>query len=397
VSFHGDAASGCAAYGLCAYSGAIVVRPRIGDLEILTERRHHGAAHGATLFLAPAENGYLAVANVQRAIPGQPSGTCADGGTSGFGGTARVSGHSLTLSVLSPGGSLLSTRCAGPLDGDLAGASPTVTIPLRTAMRGGTTIDLGGSRSFASHGFAGVVTSTLELVLGRPSRGSSHITVPPGFHTKRVRTVTEHLSVVRVSGSLRASVQGTSDPVVCRLLDSCGLAGTISVTPGSGNTSAEVFATGPASRPYGDFLAALRRGPGDQRGIGVNVLIGWSAGTVTAALNQAGVCTDTAPLGNLGLALALAVGRDRAAGSGESSPWRTRCPGPMIGGQASVWSATFPAQALARRSFTIEARSAGSLSEDGYTISLHGRVSVTVRRGRLSENVIVEPVPGPPA
>ena len=123
---------------------------------------------------------------------------CADAQPlSGGGPSATIRGGTLTIALLQAGGTLMSTRCAGPLDGDLAGASPKATISLRAALRGRTVVALQASNPFASNGFAGTVSSTLVLTLGKPSRPSSGATFPPGIKTQRMRIVTERLSVAR--------------------------------------------------------------------------------------------------------------------------------------------------------------------------------------------------------
>ena len=390
VAFHGDAPSGCAAYGLCSYSGTVVVRPANGELILLTERRHHHVVHTADMFITPSFNGFLTVAEVQRASSGQTSGTCADGESSGVGGAASVSGGQVILRILRSGGTLLSTRCAGPLDGDLASVGPEATLSFRAAARGRRTVDLSGSHAFAGHGFAGTVSSTLVLTLGARARNSSSAEFPPGIKTTRIRTVVERLSVTQVNGSLGASIQGTSDPVECQLLDSCGVAGTVGVTLPHRPVLAQVIATGPASRPYSDFLAALRDGPaGMRRGISMDLVVTWGAGSVSTALTQPQACTDTAPFSGASLSLSLSGGR--LAGSGSASALRTRCPGPVIGGENPLWSATAPARGLRHRTFTIEVGPRAMGAEDGYTFSLDGHLSVTVRRGPVSQSVILAP------
>jgi hypothetical protein len=204
----------------------------------------------ATLLLITPESGPVTSARVQRSGPGGQGRTCADGqGFPLFGntGSAVARGGALTIRVLAPGGTLLQTRCAGPLDGDLASVSPAVTVPLATALRGRMSLDLSGTRAFAVHGFAGTITSTLVLNLGMPSRqsSSSSSSFPPGVKPQRLRIVTERLSLVRVQGGLSAAVSGTADPIVCRLLDTCGLSGTLTLAPAAPDFNAEVIAQGP--------------------------------------------------------------------------------------------------------------------------------------------------------
>jgi len=394
VSFHGDPEAGCAAYGLCEYSGTITVHPRSGDLLVQRLRPHHRIAYFAALALAPGQWAYMGAAQVDRSTPGQQGGTCADAQTGQLGSLSQASVHgsSLTIAVLVRGGSLLTTRCAGPLDGDLAGVSPRATISARAALHGRTTLDLSGTRTYAAHGFAGTITSTLVLRLGNPTRSASSAPAfPPGLKTQRVRTVTEHLDLTRVAGGVTAAVQGTADPIVCRLLDTCGMSGTLSLAPVKRGATAEVLAMGPASRPYGDFLAALGLNPsGRSRGITVLLTVSLD-GYVSAGLNQSGgSCTDTAPTGELALLLGgvghRLIGRAVSAGS-----WRTRCPGPMFSNGSPLLSASLPQSSLGRRQFTIDVRGTGSLEDDGYAATVHGRLSLDLRRARITQQVITEP------
>src|SRR5437763_16659477 len=138
----------------------------------------------------------------------------------------------LTIRFLDTGTSLLSTRCAGPLDRDVIAAAPQATISLGRALRSQTTLDLSGTRSFAAGGFAGTVSSTIRLRLVRSStRRLSGGGFPSNVRTRRIRIVAQPLTIVGVAGRLTASVRGTDDAVVCRQLDSCGLPGALSLTP----------------------------------------------------------------------------------------------------------------------------------------------------------------------
>ena len=394
VTFHGDAATGCAAAGLCGYSGTVVFRSRSGDLGVETYRQRGRIGHMAFLSLSPGLDGYTTVSEVERSVAGQPAGLCADAEAPPLGApSVTIRGRTLTIALLGPGGSLLSTRCAGPLDGDVAGAGPKATISLQAALRGRTEVSLQGSNPFASHGFAGTVSSTLVLTLRKPSRPASGTHFPPGIKTERMRVVTERLSVARLAGQLTGSVQGTADPTVCRLLDSCGTSGTLGLTlPGAGDADAELIATGPASRPYDDFLTALGQIRGGARhGITVAGSVAWTnAGRVNASLTQPSACSDAAPLGQLYVSLQPAAGA--SGGYFGSSPWRTRCPGPMVPGQVQPLSARVRLRMMGPREFGVTFRPVGSLTDDGYTLTLHGHLSLVLRRGRITQQVLTEPV-----
>jgi hypothetical protein len=396
VSFHGSVAGGCVATGLCPYSGTIVVSPRSGQLEIEKYRNRGRTGELAFLSLNPGVGGYTTVADVERSVPGQTSGLCADAQSPSLGSISPLlrRGSTLRITLLQAGGTVLSTRCAGPLDGDLASVSPQATIPLAALRRGEESINLAASSPFASHGFAGTLDSTLRLKLGRPQSNSVKPTFPPGIKTQPVRTVIEHLALVRVGGGLSASVQGTDDPIVCGLLDSCGLTGTLTLGVPSHGSAGTLSATGPASRPYVDFLAALGLSrTGNRRGIAVGggIDVG-SAGTVAGEETQSGAaCADSASTAPLAVTL---VGRGGALTGGANSlgTWRTRCPGPMIGPETQLLSAApVPRAAIGRRTFTIRLSAGGPLVDDGYSISPQGQLSVTVRRVGLTQVVSTRP------
>lgn len=396
VSFHGDSAAGCATYGLCAYSGTIVVQPQSADLVVVKYRSHGLIRHEADFSLQSGNSGFLTVAQVQRSVPGQPAGECADtpatGGLSNA--TTTVHGNSISIAVLNPGDSVLTTRCAGPLEADVAGAGPRATISLSAAPRGHTTIDLSGTHSFATHGFAGTVSSTLVVRLGKPQREPQNPPLPPGIGIRRERIVFETLRLTGVGGRISEDVLGSTDPVVCRLLDSCGAAGTLTVAPRlTPGASAEIAATGPASRPYRDFLTALGLSrAGQASGISVGGAVGLpSGGAVTADFTAPSACTDTATDGDLFVAAEKSRGVLRMSAGSRS--WRTRCPGPLVGEQEQLLSGAVPISALARRTFTVVLHGLGSLVDDGYSASLHGRLTLRLRRGRVSQQVIDAPAP----
>jgi hypothetical protein len=389
VTFHGDAAAGCAGYGLCPYSGTIVVRPRSGEVGMVTYRHHRRVSHLVLVSVGSLGDGPATTARVARSVAGVAPGTCADAQSLFFSGLSSSSprGGAVTIRLLGPGGSLLQTRCAGPADGDLSGASPAATIRLARLLRGRTVLDLSGSRTFASHGFAGTIDSTLRLELGRPSSHPANGNFPPGIKTQRVRTVVEQLSLVRVRGRAAATVRGVGDPIVCGLLDSCGLRETLTLAGRGHGESAQLIAIGPARRPYADFLAALGLSrTGRARGIAVSGSVDW-AQPVRAVVSQAGnVCTDTAASG--GIAISLAP--DGASG-GLSESWRTRCPGPSVGNAQSLLAGRFDRSVLGHRQFTIKVAGKGTSSDDGYAIVARGRLSLVLRRGRISQQIDTEP------
>lgn len=396
VSFHGDVFSGCVADGLCGYSGTVIVQPGNGlQLAVGRLRGAHGRSYEAFLELGAGPTELLSAAEVRRTAVGKPAGMCADARQSFTSSPISITGGEATVALLQSGGTLLETRCAGPLDGDLAAVSPSATVPLSTLLRGRSTVSLRGTRSFATHGFAGTVSSTITLALGKPqtvSPGSSKPFFPKGIKTQRTRTVTEQLSLEHTSGALSASIQGTASAAICGLLDSCGLSGTLTLTPQPLQSAGELYASGPATRPYRDFLAALglSRG-GNPRGIQVLGDVEWvDGGTAAEDLSQPGACTDSEPLGAAGLTIAPLGGRVATSFSVFSPP-RTGCPGPLLGSEPLA-SGELPRRDLGAHTLALTVRAAGSREDDGYVAELGGSLTVEVRRGALSSRISVQPV-----
>lgn len=218
------------------------------------------------------------------------------------------------------GSSLLASRCAGPLDTDLAGAIPVPSLPLASALKGHRSVDLSGVHDFGRGGFAGTVRSTLVLhLLGAQTGGPTRIVVEP-------------LSLVRSTGALTLEIQGAANPDACAVLDSCGAHGTMTLTPRPVSPQGALEAIGSARRPYRDFVAALglsRRGR--PAGIAVTGSVSWArGGTIASSLMQSSQCSWTGPLG-LGAVL-LSVSRGVLSGRYlDLGPLERRCPGPEIG------------------------------------------------------------------
>jgi hypothetical protein len=372
------------------------MRPIGGTLTIATVRQRKRIGHLVTLFLGAGNTGYTTSARVQRAAPPGQSGTCADAQTSQFGSNIEsvATGDSITIRLLKTGGSLLQTRCAGPLDGDLAAVSPAVTVSLARALHGGTTLRLPATQTFSVHGFAGTISSTLVLKLGRPSRQpvTSNPNFPRGLKTQRTRIVTERLRVARVQGELSAAVRGTSDPDVCALLDTCGLSGTLTLGVATGSVTGQVVAMGPAGRPYRDFLTAMGLARnGRARGITVGVFL-ILAGRIQAEMSQAGAtCTDTGGFGVV--SAAVGISRPGASGGAFAGGWRSRCPGPLFGVALPGVAASVAPGAVGHRQFAIDVRGQGAAGDDGYVISPGGGVTAVMRRGSLTSQFETFPAP----
>jgi hypothetical protein len=390
VAFHGDPSAGCAAQGLCGYSGTVVLSPG-SSVNIGVERvRHQGrTTYQASLGLGGGQMPPVIAARVQRA----GGGLCGDATSPFVGLPVTINRGVVTAPLLAAGGTLLSTRCAGPLDVDLTSVSPEIQLPLAGLLRGRRTLNLGGTRSFAAGGFAGTVTSTLRLSLGKPRTQSSSNYFPRGIKTRADRVVTETLAVTQTSGQLGLSL--ASDPASCQFLDSCGLRGSVAGTIAPQSPTASLTVQGPATRPYGDFLAALGQSRrGNPRGLEVIGTVGWgSGGNVTSNLSQGVPCTSQSPMGPGAVVLLGHDGRLLGSYGPLASP-RTRCPGPMLLVQGqTLASGSVSLRGVGNRAFTLHLRGQGPLSDDGYSFSQQTSLTLTLRRAGVHQKT--QRVPSP--
>ena len=180
VDFHGDPASGCAGAGLCGYTGTVSWRPPpTGALEIYAFRDHGRLSYAfdlapGSLTSYPGISAGLATANVQlsESALAAPTSNCLDATATGNSFMLPVRHGRVAFTLVGASPSLLSTRCAGPLDSDVMPEIPAPTLPLSAVLRGRRAVSFAASHGFASHGFAGTVESTLTVSLGRPGRTS---------------------------------------------------------------------------------------------------------------------------------------------------------------------------------------------------------------------------------
>jgi hypothetical protein len=390
VAFHGDAASGCASRGLCGYAGTVSWRPpSTGAVEIFTERRHGRLSSQFELLPGslnsyPGPPGGVTTANVQLSNSPPLAATlvssCVDATNVGNFFSLPVEHGKVLFTLAGAGPTLLSSRCAGPLDGDVMPAIPTSALALGAVLRGRTTVALAGSRSFASHGFAGTVQSTLTIALGRPGRTQRAQTgnPAPGFRQIQVRYR------ATLSGSVVEHVSGSADPAICTPLGSCGSAGTLTLTPGASGLQANLTVLARARTPYRDLLAAvgLARGRAG-KALFTTGAVTWKGGTVAAELGQGSTtCRDTAPLGPGGIILQAGGGRLQArylSGFGALGT-RTRCPGPAGTIASSVATAAIPVSQLARRTITISLTKGSTFSDYGYQVRAVPDLTLTLTR-----------------
>jgi hypothetical protein len=390
VTFAGDPAAGCAAEGLCDYSGTETFDPDgDGDLSLVTTAHRGRRSTSGSLFLGG--NSSPVTSAVQRTVSsGTTSETtaCSDdvGGGEGFGEffTLNATGGRMTIDLAHAQQSLVGSRCAGPIGVDIASAMPSRTVELRTMERGETAIDLTGGGTFAAHGLSGTVTSTIVLRLGRPRRErETPVDAPPGHatHARLERSATADYRIARLTGTAVATVQGSATPAVCGPFDACGLSGTIAVLPGtSARGSASLFALDRGAT-RGELLAQLRgAGPPSTKLIGGGVAL--IRGQVQADLTQGGTCSDSVALDQFSIQLARLGRRFRVSlapsDSQAADPLRTRCPGPDLGSHMLAGE-TVPASVLRRPSFTVALRGL-AFSDGPYRVTTRSSLTLTLRR-----------------
>jgi hypothetical protein len=393
VSFSGSTAAGCASVGVCGYSGTIVWRPAPNDeLDVLKFRRNGKITYQASL-VSTGENGILPETDARVTRGSGPSAAVCSDAQSSYENSlsTAVRGSSLVIRLVSAQGSLLSTRCAGPRDSDLSGAPGLTGLELKLAAlaNGHAHGDLRGVTLFRAHGFAGAVRSTVVLSFGKP-RNQLSGAVPKSLHRRRIRTVVEHLQLVSATGGEQVSVAGSSDPAVCRQLDSCGLSGTMSWTPVPTAVDAYLETSAPATRSYHQLLAVLHGKPGPIKHPFIIGQISWSdRGKLQASTMQAGAtCTDAAPLGGAAIVLITGSGLTTAAYT-PSGSLRTRCPGPELDRTGAV--GTFRLALLTKPTFTLPLAPTPSFTDDGYSVRLSGGVSLKLRRGRVQQFIETGP------
>lgn len=393
VTFAGDPTTGCAARGLCGYAGTETWQPEgVGDLAVATYAQGGRRSTTATMILGDPGNPVLAA--VHRSQATGTTTACTDRRQDGDGFfSLRVSGARVTVDLRQPFEPLLGSRCAGPLDADVAAALPSRTLGLKQVVRGDATIDLTGTGRFAAHGLAGTVRSTIVLVLGRPHRasGSGESSPPAGVRRSRVALVTYR--VTHIGGSAIATVQSSAVAAVCGPLDACGLTGEIDVAPGTlSGGSVSFIATAPLRRPTRDLLTALGvASGGNPSGIGVEG--GGDAsvrGQVIADLAQGGICHDQAGLRQVGIQSREHAGRLEISVSPDISqaddPLRTRCPGPDLGSH-QLTTTSVPLSVLRHPTVTIAAHG-GAFSDGPYRVATQSTLSLTLRRIGIRTQIV---------
>jgi hypothetical protein len=393
VRFHGDPATGCAVHGLCGYSGTVLwTPPARGGVDIFESTAHRLTSYQISLSLfspasSPSVPGGLANAIIQG--PGQ---SCGDAARTGANINLALSRGRVRFNLAQASPSLLQTRCAGPLDADVASALPSPTATINSTLHGEMTVDLVASGSFAAHGFAGTVVSTLKLALGRPGRPQRSGSTPPPVPTERYRLVRVSYRAA-ISGTVIAAVSGDADTGLCGPLGACGLHGTLSLRPAVSGVQADFYAQAPASRPYRDLLTALGISTaGRASGVSVGGEASWNnGGTVAAVLSDGtGSCRDATDLNGGAITFESAgrrLGAQYIPSLNGDSTLRTRCPGPESTQLPLALGTTLPT-ALGGRRPTISLRAGGPFLDDGYTGLVKSNLRITLTRRRVHTSVI---------
>jgi hypothetical protein len=379
VHFHGDRATGCAARELCGYSGTIIWTPaQPATLDVMGTTTRDGTSYSVDLGIAQDSSDTNGGGTTDASTTNAGGSSCADAGYTGsdlpftvWRGRARM-----TLTAASP--SLLQTRCAGPLDGDLASVLPSVTVPLSRLTRGRTQILLERDRSFAANGFAGTVSSTLSISLGRPGRWEVQRVTPVPLHTLTLAYR------ATLAGRLTAAVSGDADEGLCGPLGACGASGTESLAP-TAVGQAQFVAQARAKHPYAQLRQALRTGVAP-RGVQIYGYLSWpGGGRITANLHSSsGNCTDHAGLGGAQAFADLGGNRMsvRFSIGAYTEALRTRCPGPFAP-QGSFATGHAPDSILRRPTAIIPLTSGTVFRDDGYTGRLTSTLTITLSHRRI--------------
>jgi hypothetical protein len=391
ITWHGDRTRGCADAGLCGYRGSLGMHSGGDGQYFLTVSNGRLYDDFSYFELATPP-----VVRVQRAEPGGEGGACTDVIT-----RTEVSMIALPAGrgharVGIGGDALSAARCAGPPLSAALARLPRPRVALSRLTSAHMTVDLSGRRRYVAGRFSGTVSSTLQLHLGRATRGSVRPTVDvPSPHPRGrlVRVVNVHAlySVTGFVGKLSTTFGGFADPP-CAELDVCGVTGSANWAILSRGGLVVVDAEARARRSDRGFrgaLAAIGRGQGYADAYGD---LRRSLGTTTADLARPdGVaCHDATRIASPGLGasfhgrrLTLLLGGEAAFDPTGGDLLRAGCPGPTQAdaiGIRSVASGSIPFSALARRRLAVALTGAGQFRAPGYAGSRNARFTLGLQR-----------------
>ena len=405
LDFRGDAASGCAV--TCDLEGNLVWAPAAAGELAVSEYSDHGRREMYGTLIA---SGARTTAVVTRKLPGPRS--CSDVRTDEFFAldfSAQARDHIDVRIAHAPGpqpdADLLTTRCAGPAEADIASVLPVRRLDRAALMKGQTNVDLSVERAFAARGLTGTVRSSVVLALGRPHPDSTR-DEPLGERSRRgrrYRTMIATYRIERVGGDIVARFRGSAEPSLCRSLDSCGASGTVRVSPSVSSGDALFIASGPARRSRRQLGAALGLLPRSRAaGIDASGYAFWDADAGQVSESYANgdrqACNDDEPLGPGSLSFEVTRRRVLATyvggGGFFGDPFRTRCPGPTLvdvtaGGEPVLGSA--PLRAFRRPRVVISLTRAGSFETDAYAGRLEPALELVMRRVDVDTRLAREP------
>jgi hypothetical protein len=393
VSWHGDAARGCQAAGLCGYRGSLTVRPgEYGQFEMTADGRRLQGAFG---YIGVDSSPVIRVARDAEAacVDLLPRSQLAVEVRRVGAGRARIG---LEWYGLSAG------RCAGPDISGVLERLPTRTVSLERLRRGRVTIALPARVPYGTGRFSGTAVSNLRLRVGRfaPVRQSrSAGESPPGTPSHgtrlvRVVQVTALYRVTGLTGKLTARFGGLAGPV-CTGFDACAVSGVSrwAVLSSAGGTV--VVDAGARARP-GDHglrgaLAALER---RHAAVSAYGRFRHALGTTSAEVSRPGgaTCRDTLQVPAPGLSFAVSYARIPLELGGEDEYQltgglvRTGCPGPPAAevlGRHSIAAASVPLGALRARRLEVALRGAGRFRSRAYAGTRSSRFTLGLQRVRL--------------
>ncbi len=404
VAFHGDPAGNCARLDLCGVSGQAIWTPAgQADITLITYRARGRTATEGDLaaFSALASNAGVTT-EVTRIAPDGTAHECVDDSANPpVLSISALPGRRLRIggSGALPAAGLTGSRCAGPLAADIASALPSATLPAAALQRPGTAVDLSGVRAFSGPGLRGTVSSTLTVVTGRAAtkpRVPSNAAAAPAPRNQPAYAEAK-LAIEPVSGSVTADIAGPVNPAACAVLDACGLTETLSVAP-RGTGVLELLVRLPAGTGS-PRARLLRAAAGAAVGIGAGQLGAGGVVQATAVRGEGSpTCTDAAPIAGLQVLVAVTHGRAEfsTGASGESDPFRTRCPGPEL----SDFGAPFVGLAaggvrlsslLGRTTTLVLGHALSAVSADGYRLRGSSQLRWRVRLQGVT--VVKAPVP----
>lgn len=400
VQFHGDPATGCAARGLCGFSGTVIWQPpSTATLNATTFREHGRTEYDVSLQLpglgssdSPPIQGGITTADVRFAPNGSAgsSSFCTDANATGGELPIRVHLRAASISLAAVAPSLLGTRCAGPLQSDVARRLARGVLDVAALSNGETNVSLASSGDFAVHGFAGTVTSTVELSLGRPRTQRVHNGSSPS-KLPRLRNVEVDYRA-HLDGNLVVHAHG--DPSTCAGLGSCGSSSTLTLHAHSATHTFQLVVTTRARRPLRDALTALGlRKDGNPRGIVVfGSFVEDNSVTTVQVTHGAATCRDTGPSGPTGVILLGVSGRLAASFAPAPSAPQLRCPGPLFSQGNPLATGATRIGLLGRHGGTIRLRTGVTVRDSGYTGRTVADLALTLSRPKVK--VSTDALPG---